>query len=294
MKEGSYPSSIPDGTVVVNASTATSFTVTDLTPGTTYYFRAFPSNGVSFNTSTTGQQVSATPFDVDPVFGNNSWNTIFAVSQIIVANNMTQGQVYATFGWSPGDIKTHIISGQTVTAVIMGFNHDNKTGGGKQGVSLLNKELLSNTAAMNATNTNAGGWDAAALRATLNNTIFGQLEAGLQAVISATDKLTANNGSQAGAAIVTSSDKLWLASEMEVFGNNAGSRAGEGAQYAYWAANNNNTARIKYIGSTATYWWLRSPDSSTASYFRGVGTNGAAATNYSASSAYGVAVGFCI
>ncbi|WP_342532809.1 fibronectin type III domain-containing protein [Lysinibacillus sp. FSL K6-0057] len=60
-KVGSYPTSPVDGTVVYEGS-GTTVNVTELTNDTMYYFRAFTyDNSGNVNTTTTSQQISATP-----------------------------------------------------------------------------------------------------------------------------------------------------------------------------------------------------------------------------------------
>ncbi len=52
-------------------------------------------------------------------------------------------------------------------------------------------------------------------------------------------------------------DKVWLQSMTEIFGSNNNGIA-EGSQLAYWVGAS-DADRIKYEGSTARNWWLRSP-----------------------------------
>lgn len=67
-KVGSYPANQNDGTVVLN-TIATTLVDTGLTNGTTYYYRLFPFdvNG-NYNTTPTGQQITATP-DIFKIYG---------------------------------------------------------------------------------------------------------------------------------------------------------------------------------------------------------------------------------
>ena len=65
-----------------------------------------------------------------------------------------------------------------------------------------------------------------------------------------------------GATYDITHDKVWLQSMTEVFGDKNNSIA-EGSQLAYWVGAS-DVDRIKYEGSTARYWWLRSPDSTIA------------------------------
>jgi len=87
--------------------------------------------------------------------------------------------------------------------------------------------------------------------------------------------------------------KLFLFSEIEIFGSTTYSAAGEGSQYSYFATAAN---RIKYLsnGSGSAYWWWeRSPYGSNSISFCYVYSNG----NASFSNAYnadGVCFGFCV
>ena len=67
-------------------------------------------------------------------------------------------------------------------------------------------------------------------------------------------------------------DKVWLQSMTEIFGSNNNGIA-EGSQLAYWVGAS-DADRIKYEGTTARYWWLRSPNPSIAHLVRSVHTSG--------------------
>ena len=87
--------------------------------------------------------------------------------------------------------------------------------------------------------------------------------------------------------------KLFLFSEIEIFGSTTYSKAGEGSQYSYFATAAN---RIKYLSNgsgSANWWWERSPCGSDSTNFCYVNGNGDASGN-GASNAYGVCFGFCV
>ena len=86
-------------------------------------------------------------------------------------------------------------------------------------------------------------------------------------------------------------DKVWLQSMTEIFGSNNNGIA-EGSQLAYWVGAS-DADRIKYEGSTARYWWLRSPDPTGALSVRVVSTSGVL-SNDGAYHAYGVVPACCI
>ena len=122
----------------------------------------------------------------------------------------------------------------------------------------------------------------------LRTTIWGQLESSLKSVIKTVNKL-ASAGNQS-ATIQTAQDTLFLLSEVEIFGKVTYSKAGEGSQYAYYAAGNST---IKKVNGSAGTWWERSPYGSGTGNFCSVASGGGAFNN-AASSAYGVSFGFCV
>ena len=93
----------------------------------------------------------------------------------------------------------------------------------------------------------------------------------------------------ASSTIETVSDKLFLLSEVEIFGSTSYSAAGEGTQYDYYKAGN---SKVKKRNGSAANWWERSPYASISTYFCLVDSVGGANSSY-ASDAIGVAFGFC-
>ena len=61
----------------------------------------------------------------------------------------------------------------------------------------------------------------------------------------------------------------------------------------YYAANNNDNARIKKYFGSQYYWWLRSAVSDSGNYFHGVGSGGYA-SRYNAGRSEGSAPAFRI
>lgn len=119
-------------------------------------------------------------------------------------------------------------------------------------------------------------------------TYLNQLNADLKAVIKNVNKVTSVGNNQSG--LETTSDKLFLLSEIEIFGATTYSFAGEGKQYEYYAAGNST---IKKVNGSADYWWGRSPyrDGTTAFCF--VNSSGNAGDSYAGYSG-GVSFGFCV
>lgn len=141
---------------------------------------------------------------------------------------------------------------------------------------------------MEATNINTNGWTGCVMRQTTMATILTQLPAALQSAIKQVNKLT-SAGNQS-TTINTTADKLFLLSEIEVFGSVTNSKAGEGTQYDYYKAGN---SKIKTVNGSADNWWERSPYGSNAAAFCSVNSTGGANGN-AAGSSYGVSFGFCV
>ena len=122
--------------------------------------------------------------------------------------------------------------------VILGFDHDNLTGGGKAGITLGMKNALATAYVMNDSSTNAGGWKQSKMRTSTMETLYGLLPDEVKAVIKPVDKVTALY--ESSGALETTSDKLFLFSQREIMGNNnysvtsQNSFPNEGEQYEYY------------------------------------------------------------
>jgi len=218
-------------------------------------------------------------------FGVDSWATVAAISASGIANRY----------YNIGDEKTfNLTSGEPVTVLILGFDHDNLSDGtGKAGITLGMKHLLARTARMNATNTNVGGWAASEMRNTTFAEIYELIPADLKAVIKTVDKSTNIGGG--GTTVGITAERLFLFSNMEIAGST--SWGAEGAQYDWWKLNNTNADRIKRMFNghgNAASWALRSASSVGETQFRFVDTSGSTASPSSATTLYGLCFGFCI
>ena len=187
-----------------------------------------------------------------------------------------------------GDTKTVTIGSVTYTVEIIGFNHDTLSNGGKAGITFGLVNCLNDYSQMNASATNSGGWGECELRSKLNNTIFTTMPADLQSVMKSVIKKT-SKGSQAST-IISTHDKLFLFSEIEVFGTTTHSFAGEGSQYSRFTT---ASTRIRKVKTTASSWWERSPRKDNNTSFCYVSNSGAAGVN-SANGNSGAAFGFCV
>lgn len=237
---------------------------------------------------TTAWKTLPTLLSTDFSFEKASWSDIAALSESGSADKY----------FSVGDEKTiSLTTGEQVTFVILGFDHDDLTSGGKAGMTIGMKNLLATTYRMNATGTNAGGWDESEMRTSTMATLLSQLPSDLQGVIKQVNK-KATAGSQS-TSITTSADKLWLLAEVEVDGTTSAGYADEGEQYEYWKTVKDGTVaadRIKYLSNgsgSASGWWLRSPYVSSSLGFRCISSTGSVA-NIAAYYTRGVSFGFCV
>ena len=190
--------------------------------------------------------------------------------------------------WSVGDKKTIKFGSASYTAQIIGFNHDTKTAGGKAGITFQLVDCLNNKYSMNSSDTNSGGWENSDMRSHMSE-FFGQLDKDLQSVIKAVNKKT--SAGDRSATINTTSDKLFLLSEVEIFGSTHYSFAGEGSQYEWYKAGNTN---VKKVDGSASIWWQRSPASESNTIFCGVNSDGNFNGGDYANKRHGVSFAFCI
>lgn len=240
-----------------------------------------------------------------PSFAEATWEQIAQVSEAGTAQDY----------FAVGDEKTiELSTGEQVTLVILGFNHDDLTGGGKAGITIGMKNLLATTYKMNSSNTNAGGWNGNAMRTSTMATLLSQLPADLRNVIKQVNK-KATAGSQS-TTITTSADKLFLFALAELASktglenstgtsikNNAATYEQEGTQYEYFKNTVGDAdiskacpALVKKLsnGSGSAYiWWLRSPRVSSSNIFHCISSSDSVGSNY-ANSTYGVSFGFCV
>ena len=210
-------------------------------------------------------------------FADNTWEQIIKACQ--------RGAVPET--WAVGNHKTMMINGASYQVDIIGKNHDTYAAGGKAPLTFQLHDCYADAKAMNSSNTNSGGWKNSAMRTTHLPAILALMPTEVQNGIREVSKKASVGG--ASSTIETVSDKLFLLSEVEIFGSTTYSAAGEGTQYDYYKAGN---SKVKKRNSSAAIWWERSPNASSSARFCLVYSNGNA-SDYSAGLAGGVAFGFC-
>ena len=228
-------------------------------------------------TAPASKQCSVTVSLLKDNFADNEWSEIIAACQ--------SGNVPAS--WVVGNYKNMTINGKAYRIDIIGKNHDTYAAGGTAPLTFQMHDCYTETKQMNSSNTNSCGWQNSAMRTTHLPAILNLMPAEVKAAIREVQKKT-SAGNQSSS-IQTTNDKLFLLSEIEIFGSTTYSYAGEGTQYAYYQAGN---SKVKNRNGGADYWWERSPRSSNSTSFCFVNSNGTAGAD-AASTSYGVAFGFC-
>ena len=221
-----------------------------------------------------------------PTFNDAPWDFIKAA--------VTSGK--ASSYWSVGDRKAVILNGTvgnksfsntTTYCYILGFDHNKsvESGGAHAlhigfGASALSggayiaycdskyNSYVSTTGyfSMNSSSTNSGGWNSCQMKSTICPAFKNALPSDLKSNIRAVTKWQNNGGGSTSGQ--SSSNEIWLLSEMEIFGS---------AKYSNYTANQlqydfykgvtgwSAAPRIKYKDtstSEAVRWWERSAPSS--------------------------------
>lgn len=228
-------------------------------------------------TAPASKQCSVTVSLLKDNFADNEWSEIIAACQ--------SGDVPDS--WVVGNYKNMTINGKAYRIDIIGKNHDTYASGGTAPLTFQMHDCYDETKQMNSSNTNSGGWQNSAMRTTHLPAILNLMPAEVKAAIRDVQKKS-SAGNQSSS-IQTTNDKLFLLSEIEIFGSTTYSFAGEGKQYDYYKAGN---SKVKNLSGSADSWWERSPRSSTSTHFCLVGSNGVAGADNAVNS-NGVAFGFC-
>ena len=251
-----------------------------------------------------------------PPFKDASWNLIKAVASNGTAANY----------WQVGDRKAVILNGTvgnksfsntTTYCYILGFDHnkDVESNGehtihigfgaesltGDKYIAYIDSKFpnrVSSTGcfSMNSSGTNSGGWNSCQMKSIICPAFKNALPSDLKSNIRAVTKWQNNGNSTSGQ---SSSNEIWLLSEMEIFGSASYSNyTANQVQYDFYKGVTGWSAapKIKYQDtstSSAANWWERSAHSSGSSSFCRVSTSGTASSS-SANTSYGFAPCLCL
>lgn len=217
------------------------------------------------------------PTTTEPNFADNTWAQIIKACQTNRIPNT----------WAVGNQKTMAIGGTDYVIDIIGKGHDTYTSGGTAPLTFQMHDCYGELKKMNSSYTNSGGWTSCDMRNTHLPTILALMPTEVQNGIREVNKLT-SAGSKS-VTINTTADKLFLLSEIEIFGSISYTVSGEGTQYEYYTAGN---SKVKNYNGSAHDWWERSPATSSTSSFCLVESN-SNSTYGNANGEAGVAFAFC-
>ena len=177
-------------------------------------------------------------------------------------------------------------------AIIIGKNHNSSIEGNNKlhlqiALNTTNTQTLQNTQ-MNTTDSNVGGWNGCYMRNTICSQFLNCLPSDLREIIKDTTKYTdnyGNNGQNNQSHVTSTTDKVFLLSEYEIFGTCTQSNTYEAnyQQQYEWYKGLDNAGRIKYqynVPTSAVYYWERSPFRGNAKYFCFVFSNGTTSYNH--------------
>ena len=186
-------------------------------------------------------------------------------------------------------------NGYNAVFEIIGINHDIREDGKKAGITFGLVDLYDKNDGgdrkMNEECTNVGGFEETAIFKWLNEDFFALLPDEWQEIIVPAVKKTANCGGSK-AKIVDTTCKVFIPSEVEVFGQCRCSKKGEGEQYEGFK-NWKNRVKGYSDGDYGCWYWLRSPYSVDNNYFCIVRGDGSCNYNF-ANYACGVVPCFAI
>lgn len=223
-------------------------------------------------------EVHTAPVTYKANFADNTW------AQIIDACH--KNKVPDT--WAVGNSKTMLINGTEYQIDIIGKGHDDYAdGSGKAPLTFQLHDCYADRKMMNGGNTNSGGWTSCDMRQTHLPAILALMPTEVQNGIQEVNKLTSEG--YRSTTISTTADKLFLLSEIEIFGNITYSASGEGTQYAYYKAGN---SKVKNYNGSANRWWQRSPYIGNYTSFCAVSNSGLA-DYISANDVYCISFAFC-
>ena len=283
-KEGSAPTSIKDGIIILenterNKYKETPYTDSNVEIGKTYYYRFYTVSTDKVYNDSSDMIRNVTIKEYDPILKNNSWETINTVSEA--------GSIPET--WNVGDEIDITLSGdfnETITLQIWDFNHyyGSAIDIGLVGICFGTKNLTSFKYNMNTASDSQGGWNNTYIRNYVMEDILKSMPSELRNRIQEVHTF-ANKGSgnTEGSYGLLSKDKVFLPGFTEIFGSDEdlGQFKTEQNQSQFPIFTNNNS-RIKKSNNgsgNAGAWWTRSPCYNDNGKFKSVGVGGSPSRN---------------
>lgn len=268
-----------------------------------------PADGDTLNT--VGTQLVTVGYTEDGVTKTTSFNVTVAEKpdvEIVPFSTGTDAQIAAMAqalrdgtitvedtGWAVGDTRSVSLSAknsdnfgnhaaQTQTLVILNIGGKTLSNGNECSFVVGLKNMLANGTSlegfgMNASDTNAGGWNACRVRTGCNEDFPDMLPEDLLPAFAEFKNITADGS---GVTTIESTDLFSLASEKEIFGSTSYANAtaeADNSQFDYYKTGAN---RIKKCGDSGSsyHWWERSHYSGNSDYFCCVNGSGNADYNF--------------
>ena len=184
-----------------------------------------------------------------------------------------------------------LTNGKTLEYRIIGINHDDLAdGSGKAGLTFLTTSTTISSR-MNATETNAGGWEKSELRTKMNSgEIWNLMPSDFQSKVKSVKKLTNNVGggsANKNAAVTATSDKLFLLSYSEIvptsyWASDYPWSSSEGTQYEAFKGKVTENYSGNDCLKIGDIWWERSANPNYSYSFLCVNSIGGPSSNYTA------------
>ena len=192
-----------------------------------------------------------------------------------------------------------LTDGETLTYHIIGINHDDiADGSGKAGLTFLTTSTTISSR-MNATDTNAGGWEKSELRTKMNSgEIWNLMPSDFQSKVKSVKKLTNNvSGTDKNAAVTATTDKLFLLSYSEIvpisyWASSYPWTSSEGSQYEAFKGKVTNNYSGNDCLKIGNGWWDRSANPNYSNGFLNVSSNGGPSDYNNATNSYCVCPAF--
>ena len=193
----------------------------------------------------------------------------------------THDDVTERFG--VGDYKTiELYTGETVKIILLDTDKDKLAEGEGNAKTTFGILVCDGLFRMNKENTNRTSWKDCEMRTRMERILRLLPEVIRNNIKPVLKKTSAGGGSRD---IITTTDKCFLFSEVEIRGEVQYSRPGEGEQYEYFVSDEGR--------NFDDYKWLRSPYCFNGYGFCCVGVSGFS-YYYIANGSFGVAFGFCV
>lgn len=208
-----------------------------------------------------------------------------------IAKNGTSSVVYAKAKAAMDAGKTwsvKLTDGKTMHYRIIGIHHDNYAdGSGRVGLTFQTTNSAFGTWEMNATDTNAGGWEKSELREKMNSgEVWHLLPSDFRSKLRAVSKLT-NNADGMGGTPSRTADRLFLLSSTEIWGD----VDSDGSQYELYAGLGVDSSNCSALASRYI-WCTRSIDATGSKRFKRVLKDGSCYAD-SANYSYDLRPAFC-